>query len=230
MLQLLDLNLSYGNAPVLTGVNLTLRQGEKLAILGPSGGGKTTLLHHIHSKLPPDSAALCVQSKALVDNLSVFHNIYMGSLARHRWPYNLLNLIWPLPSERRQVATLCQQLELTQSLSRPVTELSGGQRQRVALGRALHQKMPLLLADEPFSALDAAMSRRLLTVLDQRFSSQIMVMHDAKLACEAFDRVIGIGNGHLMFDLPAADVTEQQLSLLYQQSPPKAPDNVIESA
>ncbi len=217
MLELVDLKLSYGDTPVVTGVNFKLRQGETLAILGPSGGGKTTLLHHIYQSLPKSSTALCVQSKALVDNLSVFHNIYMGALDRHLWLYNLLNLVWPFPKQRSAISLLCQELELELPLHKPVTQLSGGQRQRVAIGRALYQKASVLLADEPFSALDGEMSRRLLATLKASFSTQVVVMHDANLAREAFDRVVGIAQGTVLFDLPAAEVNESVLAMLYKQ-------------
>ncbi|MGI2260336.1 ATP-binding cassette domain-containing protein [Shewanella sp. GXUN23E] len=217
MLKLTAERIGYGEQTVLERVSLSIEEGERIAILGPSGGGKTSLLHALYRRLPAGKAALCVQSHALVDNLSVFHNVYMGALGRHNWLYNLATLIWPGRRHRCEVAQICTQLELAVPLTGAVTQLSGGQRQRLALARALYQQRRVLLADEPFSALDARMTDRLLTCINRTFDTQIMVMHDASLACRAFDRVVGIARGQIEFDLPAAQVTPSMLTALYQQ-------------
>ena len=202
---------------VIFDLSLTINEGEKVAIIGPSGAGKSSLLHHIYKQLQA-SAALCSQRQGLVDNLSIYHNIFMGALARHHWLFNLMNLIRPFKQELSNVAALCQQLELEQPLIKKVDKLSGGQRQRVTLARALYQQQALFIGDEPFSALDPLMASRLLETILKRHKTVIMVMHDRELAMSAFDRVIALDKGYLVIDSQQQSIDQQKITALYQTS------------
>ena len=202
---------------VIFDLSLTINEGEKVAIIGPSGAGKSSLLHHIYQQLQT-SAALCSQRQGLVDNLSIYHNIFMGALARHHWLFNLVNLIRPFKQELNNITSLCQQLELDQPLAKKVGQLSGGQRQRVALARALYQHQDIFIGDEPFSALDPLMASRLLETVLTRHKSVIMVVHDRELAMSAFDRVIALDKGRLVLDSQQQSVDQQQITALYQTS------------
>jgi phosphonate transport system ATP-binding protein len=200
---------------VIFDLSLTINEGENVAIIGPSGAGKSSLLHHIYQQLQT-SAALCSQRQGLVDNLSIYHNIFMGALARHHWLFNLVNLIRPFKKDLNAVAALCQQLELDQPLAKKVDQLSGGQRQRVALARALYQQQYTFIGDEPFSALDPLMKSRLLDIVLAQHKSVIMVVHDRELAINAFDRVIALDKGRLVLDSQQQSVDQQQITALYQ--------------
>jgi phosphonate transport system ATP-binding protein len=202
---------------VIFDLSLTISEGEKVAIIGPSGAGKSSLLHYIYQQLQTN-AALCSQRQGLVDNLSIYHNIFMGALARHHWLYNLVNLIRPFKQDLSNIAVLCQQLELDQLLAKKVDQLSGGQRQRVALARALYQQQDIFIGDEPFSALDPLMASRLLDTVLARHKSVIMVVHDRELAMNAFDRVIALDRGRLVLDSRQQSVNQQQITQLYQSS------------
>jgi len=233
MLTLANLNLHYDKAAgansrkktgknkrstqVIFDLSLTINEGEKVAIIGPSGAGKSSLLHHIYQALIT-RAALCSQRQGLVDNLSIYHNIFMGALARHHWLYNLVNLMRPFKQDLHDIATLCQQLELDQPLTKKVDQLSGGQRQRVALARALYQQQDIFIGDEPFSALDPLMTSRLLNTVLARHNSVIMVIHDRALAMSAFDRVIALDKGYLIFDSQQQSIDQEQITALYQTS------------
>ena len=200
---------------VIFDLSLTINEGEKVAIIGPSGAGKSSLLHHIYQQLQT-SAALCSQRQGLVDNLSIYHNIFMGALARHHWLFNLVNLIRPFKQDLHDIAALCQQLELDQPLAKKVDQLSGGQRQRVVLARALYQQQDTFIGDEPFSALDPLMKSRLLDTVLVRHKSVIMVVHDRELAITAFDRVIALDKGRLVLDSQQQSIDQQQITALYQ--------------
>lgn len=202
---------------VIFDLSLTINEGEKIAIIGPSGAGKSSLLHHLYQRLQ-DRAALCSQRQGLVDNLSIYHNVFMGALARHHWLFNLVNLIRPFKQDLNNIAELCQQLELDQPLAKKVDKLSGGQRQRVALARALYQQQELFIGDEPFSALDPLMTARLLKTVLAQHKSVIMVMHDRVLAMSAFDRVIALDKGRLVIDSKQECVNQQQITKLFQAS------------
>ncbi|MGL1957561.1 MAG: ATP-binding cassette domain-containing protein [Colwellia sp.] len=202
---------------VIFDLSLTINEGERVAIIGPSGAGKSSLLQHLYQKLQAN-AALCSQKQGLVDNLSIYHNVFMGALARHHWLFNIVNLIRPFKQNLNDISSLCQQLELDQPLTKKVDKLSGGQRQRVALARALYQQQALFIGDEPFSALDPLMTSRLLKIVFAQHKSVIMVMHDKALAMNAFDRIIALNKGHLVLDSKQARIDQQQLIKLYQTS------------
>ena len=202
---------------VIFDLSLTINEGEKVAIIGPSGAGKSSLLHHLYGSLQ-GRAALCSQRQGLVDNLSIYHNVFMGALARHHWLYNLINLIKPFKQNLNDITALCQQLELDQPLEKKVDKLSGGQRQRVALARALYQQQEIFIGDEPFSALDPLMTSRLLETVLAKHNSVIMVMHDRELAMTAFDRVIALDKGRLVLDSKQQSINLQQITQLFQTS------------
>jgi phosphonate transport system ATP-binding protein len=221
MLDLVKCDIGYGPRIVLEQFSLSLQAGERVAILGPSGSGKSTLLKHLHRALKP-TASFCAQSETLVDNLSVYHNVFMGALGRHNALYNMANLLLPFRKERLAVNTLCQGLELDCPLRQQVAYLSGGQRQRVALGRAIYQHQPTFLGDEPFSALDPAMGLRLLKQVFDAHESVICVLHDPEMAITHFDRILLLQHGVKIFDGPANSLDEAQLQACYHQEIPLA--------
>ena len=214
LLDVCDLSLSYGQKKVLERISFALHSGEKLAIVGRSGAGKSTLLKHIYQELA-STATYCSQSQGLVDNLSVFHNIYMGALARHHWLTNSVNLLLPLPKPKAEIARLCHALALDMPLSTPVSRLSGGQRQRVAIARACYQQQTVFVGDEPFSALDPVMAEQLLSWVLAKHSTSIMVLHNQHLALAHFDRIIGLKEGSIAFDLPVSALNVDDLAAFY---------------
>src|SRR5215471_2142673 len=97
-IRLEGISAGYDGVPVLHDIRLSIEPGERVAIMGRSGAGKTTLLNTIYRNYV-DSVALIPQASALVANLSVFHNVFMGRLDRHTTLYNLRTLIWPPAAE-----------------------------------------------------------------------------------------------------------------------------------
>lgn len=215
MLMLNNLVVSFDDNVVLNIDSLSISAGEKVAIIGPSGSGKSTLVHHIYELLRP-TAALCSQRQGLVENLSVFHNIFMGALDRHSWLYNLINLALPFNKPQLQIRTIMDTLELDCPITQNVVNLSGGQRQRVALGRALFQQQSLFIGDEPFSAVDPIMGQRLLRHVFAAHESVIMVLHDTSMALANFDRVIGLQGGKKVLDCTSKNLNATMLKDFYQ--------------
>ncbi|MCL2920139.1 ATP-binding cassette domain-containing protein [Shewanella litorisediminis] len=214
MLVIDRLSLDYGGREVIKDLSVVLHSGQKVAILGASGAGKSTLLAHIHRQLK-DTAALCAQSQGLVENLSLYHNIYMGALGRHHGLYNLANLLWPFKAPLAEVNALCRTLELEMSPSTLVSRLSGGQRQRVAIGRALYQHQPIFLGDEPVSALDPAMADRIIRHITASHATVVMVLHNRHQALTHFDRILGLKKGQLVLDADASALTLADLDAFY---------------
>ena len=136
--------------------------------------------------------AWCPQAGSLVPMLSVFHNIYMGALARHSTLYNLRTLLLPSAAEKHAVGELAQTLGLEDKLFTSVDRLSGGQAQRVALGRALYTRRPVLLADEPVSSLDEHQGLTLLRHTLAQHTTAVVALHDRSLALACCQRIIGL--------------------------------------
>ena len=205
---------SYNGRVVLRDISLTVRPGERVALVGESGAGKSTLLNLLYQQHQA-RAALIHHDPALVWTLSVFHNVYIGSLHRHKSLYNLLNLVRPRSREVERVRPVLQRLGLEDKIFTPAGELSGGQRQRTAVGRALYQGRDVLLGDEPVSAVDVHQARAVLTAINEAHDTVILAMHDVDLALAFTDRVIGLKGGHIALDSPTSGLKQSDLDSLY---------------
>ncbi|VAW57180.1 ABC transporter, ATP-binding protein [hydrothermal vent metagenome] len=218
MIQLNSINVSYENKRVLSNINLHIRAGQKLALIGHSGSGKSTLLKTLYENIDKPQikdTAFIPQDYGLVQNLSVFHNVYMGQLGKRPTWYNLINLIKPLAEPVAEVTDILAQLQLKDKLFEPVAQLSGGQQQRTAIARAIIQSGSMLLADEPFSSLDEKQSHRVMTLLCQHFKTLVFSLHDVDIALKYCDRIIGLSQGETVIDVAANDVTRSDLLELY---------------
>jgi phosphonate transport system ATP-binding protein len=217
LLQLVNEDLGYDQSLVLHGISIAIQEGDRIALIGESGAGKSTLLTAIQARLHEQSA-LVPQNPGLVGSLSVFHNIYMGRLHRHPTWYNLLNLAWPRRREIAAIQPLVQRLGLEEKLFEPAGELSGGQQQRVGVCRALHQGGALVLGDEPVSAVDSHQARTVLDALHEHFETVVLAMHDVELALSYASRIIGLKDGGIALDRPAAGLRVSDLDFLYKIS------------
>jgi len=212
---------------ILPRLTLTLHEGERIALLGQSGTGKSTLLTELRQRLERQ-AAWCPQHHGLVPQLAVYHNVFMGRLPEYSALANLWNLVRPLRRPWQEVAALCEELGLDGLLRRPVGELSGGQRQRVAIARALYQARPLFLGDEPVASVDPHQALRLLELIDARHATSVVALHQRELALTHFDRVWGLRDGRLVIDARSEDLSLADLDALYpdahepQQTAPAA--------
>lgn len=207
--------LGYANDDVLTVHSLCIARGEKVALLGISGSGKTTLLQSLYRQQQPYTA-YCPQQLGLVDILSVFHNIYMGSLQRHRLIYNIWNLVSPRPRELTEISLLCDQLKLGSKLRTSIDQLSGGQRQRTALARSLYRQADIFLGDEPVSAVDSYQAETLLQLVNDKHQTVVIALHDREQALTHFDRIIGLRQGEIVIDEKTANLREQDLAGIYR--------------
>ncbi|MDR9432606.1 MAG: ATP-binding cassette domain-containing protein [Spiribacter sp.] len=207
----------YGGSPVLGPIDLNIKPGEHVALVGRSGAGKSTLLALLHDRRRRD-IALMPQDLGLVDTLSVFHNVYMGQLAAHSSGYNLINLLRPFRQQVLAVRGVLEPLDMEASIWTRTGELSGGQRQRVAVARSLFQRGNVLLADEPVSALDGPRSETVMQALTSQYSTTIIAMHDLALARRYANRLIGIRHGAIALDTPADSVSVGALDALYSSN------------
>jgi len=231
MFKLSKLDLTYGDKNVLSDISLSIQPGEVVALVGESGCGKSTLMAHLRS-LKPKQVAWCPQQNGLVPALSVFHNIYAGTLDTHNTLYNLRTLVWPSVAELNKVAKIADKLALSKQLKISVDQLSGGQQQRVNIARAMIQSRPVFLGDEPVSALDEYQGPSIMRTIIAEHETCVFALHDLDLALSCCRRIIGIGNhngiGRILFDTNAEDIRDQQLAQIYHHHP--APGHTKEHA
>lgn len=215
LFDLQDIDVAYADHLALQSITLSIEPGEKVAIVGPSGAGKTTLLHKLY-ELQPAQCAMIHQHYALVPQLSVLHNIYIGRLDRHSAWTNLRNLIRPHPSIIDEVAPILSLLGMSDKRTAKIDALSGGQRQRVAVGRALYHGGGIILADEPVASLDPLQGEKILTTIFDTEKTVVAALHSVTFALQFAQRVIGLCRGQIRFDQPTDRLDPMQISNLYQ--------------
>lgn len=210
-----DETVGYRDKAVLRNVSFSIEPGDRIALVGESGVGKTTLLRLIYEKCQ-GRAALVPQDHGLVEALSVFHNVYMGRLHEYSVWRNFRNLLFPARADIAAVEPLLDDLRLVDKLRTPVGELSGGQKQRTAVGRAMFNRGDILIADEPVSSVDEHQAREILSLINSRKDTVVLAMHDRALAIEFASRLIGLKYGRVVFDAPSAGLKPEDLDSLYK--------------
>lgn len=201
LVELRKTTAGYAGRAVLHDVDLSIRSGERIAVMGRSGAGKTTLLNLLHERLA-DRVALIPQTSALVKTLPVFHNVYMGRLDRRPVWYNLRTLIWPARSDVVEIEGVLSIVGLGDKLFAKAGTLSGGQQQRTSVARAIYNAQPIVIGDEPVSALDRVQAGAILAELCRRHQTVIVALHDIPLALSHTDRVVVIEAGSIVLDAP----------------------------
>ena len=218
ILETKNLRKIYGSGDTevraLDGVNLTVENGEFVAVVGTSGSGKSTLLHMLGGLDRPTSGQVIVDGKDIStlkdEALTIFRRRKIGFVFQN---YNLVpvlnvheNIVLPIHLDGAGVDTayvdqIIQVLGLESKLQNLPNNLSGGQQQRVAIARALAAKPAIILADEPTGNLDSKTSQdvmSLLKVTSQKFSQTIvMITHNEEIAQMA-DRIIRIEDGRIV--------------------------------
>lgn len=211
MLSLIDVTWLYEHLPMR--FTLAAERGEQIAILGPSGAGKSTLLNLIagfinpasgtillgdedHTRTPPARrpVSMLFQENNLFTHLTVRQNIGLGL-----HPGLKLNA-----AQREKLNEIAATMGLESLLERLPDQLSGGQRQRVALARCLVREQPLLLLDEPFSALDPALRQEMLALVQSVCRRQqltlLMVSHSVEDAARIAERALVVAEGRIAWD------------------------------
>ncbi|MEE1782061.1 ABC transporter ATP-binding protein [Streptomyces sp. SP17BM10] len=208
-LSVVDLHATHGRSPVLSGIDLTVEEGALACILGPSGCGKSTLLRVVAGFHPAASGSVVLHGRTLDDGRARVaaerRNIGLvpqdGALFPHLTVAGNIGFGLPRAERRARVAELLELVGLAGFGDRRPHQLSGGQQQRVALARALAPRPGLLLLDEPFAALDAALRaelrREVAATLRKAGTTAILVTHDQDEALAFADTVAVLRDGRI---------------------------------
>jgi len=225
----------------LRGVTLSLQAGERVAVIGPSGAGKTTLLRLAAASLRPTEGGVQVlsedpwalgaaelrrlrarvgmvhQSPPIPPQQRVVTAILAGRLGTTPAWRAMLSLL--IPSDIAGAHEALSRFDLGERLFDRCDQLSGGQLQRVGIARVVYQRPELILADEPVSALDPTLAHaaigQLVAQSDSTGATLCASLHAVDLALRWFPRIVGMRAGELVFDCPAASVTQEMLADLY---------------
>ncbi|RTL62643.1 MAG: ATP-binding cassette domain-containing protein [Hyphomicrobiales bacterium] len=214
VLSLKDASTSYDGRAVLRGIDLEVRPSETVAVMGRSGAGKSTLLKLLYMQRPED-IALVPQAASLVEALSVFHNVYSGRLDRYSTVANLQTLVWPSAQRVSEIRDILGEVGLEAQMFQKAGTLSGGQQQRVSLARALYNGRPILLADEPVSALDRVQGSNLLKLIKARHPTAVIILHDVQQALDYADRIVVLDDGRKVVDAPASTLSAPDLIMRF---------------
>ena len=182
--------------------------------MGRSGAGKSTLLKLLYMQRP-EAIALVPQAASLVETLSVFHNVYSGRLDRYSTWANMRTLVWPKAQCVSEIRDILCDVGLEAQMYQKAGTLSGGQQQRVSLARAIYNGRPILLADEPVSALDRVQGGNLLKLIKSRHATAVIILHDVQQALVHADRIILLDEGRKVVDAPASTQSAQDLIMRF---------------
>ena len=222
----------FGAVTALIDINIHLRKGEVLALLGDNGAGKSTLLKILCGFQPPDTGRILLngeevtlksvdqarslgidvvyQDLALVDELTVYHNMFLKREV----------VRWPLLNNRAMRKIARQRLDDMgiglKSVDLEVARLSGGQRQAIAIARAIYSDAKVLLLDEPLAAMGAKEAALILDLIRDLKTkgdvSVIVIAHNYGQVLEIADRVNLLQHGEITFDKPSKDTSVQELN------------------
>ncbi|ANR78726.1 thiamine ABC transporter ATP-binding protein [Kosakonia sacchari] len=211
MLRLTDVTWLYHHLPMRFSLSVT--QGEQIAVLGPSGAGKSTLLNLIAGFLTPASGTITIAgedhthttpSQRPVSMLFQENNLFTHLTVRQNIGLGLNPGLKLNRDQQHKLEQIAETMGLESLLARLPEQLSGGQRQRVALARCLVREQPVLLLDEPFSALDPALRQEMLALVQDVCRRQqltlLMVSHSVEDAARIAERSLVIADGRIAWD------------------------------
>lgn len=242
MLEIKNLTVEYGNFRAIDNISFTVKDGEFVAVIGSSGGGKSSLMKAINLLVKPKSGSIKIdgeemtelssrklrmkrrkigfvfQDYNLIDRLSVIENVLTGRLGYKSSLKSLLGIF--SKEEYKNAEKALEKVGLSEKLFVRGDELSGGQKQRVAIAKALVQEPKIILADEPVASLDVNSSKIIMEYFKEINRVQgitvIINIHDVNIALKYADRVIALKKGKIVFDGKGSEITDDVLKRVYE--------------
>ena len=228
----------------LRNIQISIHEGEKIALLGKSGAGKSTLISIANGSLKPTKGKVKWNGKnlnslnrndrieigtlwqdlRLINELNVGQNVNSGALGRHNLFWAICNLIG-IPEIQSCISCLKAAGLPKELITSQLSKISEGQKQRVAIARLLRQQAKIILADEPLSSLDPQLSEEIISLLLNKKiihfcnipKTYLISIHQPEFI-RYFSRVIGLDKGEILFDLPTNKVSNAELKCLYKKN------------
>lgn len=247
MVNMKNLTLGYKKQKILKELNLKIKKGEFVGIIGSSGAGKSTLLMSVtggikvfegdfevlglnldgikkkHLIKLREQVGVIFQGYHLVDRLSVLDNVVSGMLKDI--PLTRAILKYYKEKDLKKAKEYMDIVDITEHAKKRCDELSGGQRQRVAIARALAAEPKIILADEPVSALDPKSATKVMEVLkrvNKKYGVTVITnLHQLEYAKDYCERIIGINNGMMVFDGGSKKLTDKKVEEIYAKNKKK---------
>ena len=234
-----DVSFEAEGNKIIQHVSLSVKTGERVAILGASGAGKTTLLRLLAAQIKPNTGEIFLygentsdldsgeklsryvgvinQQYDLIQELSVRNNVMAGNLGRWGMWRSMLSLLSTIDSDIGTRAL--ERVGLSDKTHQRLSRLSGGEQQRVAVARLIVQDPLLIIADEPVASLDPTRAFEVMSLLHNITSptdkTLISALHSYDLTTHFFERVIGLKRGEVSFDMPVKKLSKDDLEKLY---------------
>lgn len=207
MIKTKDLCVSYGNTLAVNKLNISIKKGEKVSVVGKSGCGKTSLLHVLAGLVEPSSGEVTISSKKALDRdqtaiILQKDGLFPWKNVEDNMLLGIINSKENKVTKDQKVRTILSELGILEYKHKYLKELSGGQRQRVAIGRALIQSPDLLLMDEPTGSLDMITKEEfqdsLHDLFDHHSMTSIIVTHDIEEAIYLGEKILIMDQGELI--------------------------------
>ena len=234
-----DLSLRIGKKQLLDSVSISIKAGERVAIVGPNGAGKTTLLKCLLGLIPNNHDSVQIQNVKIAElsRQDIARTMgYVPQQLSEEIPFTVLEFIMMsryshatggiLPSDpegERIAKQVTQRLDIQHLENQSMSTLSGGERQKINLAAALAKDTPILILDEPAAHLDPAQRDSIQQTLREIGHSNkktiLAVTHDLNWAATDFDRIIGMANGQIIADAPPAEfITSENLHHIFRST------------
>lgn len=243
LIDIRDVSKVYDSGTVgLKNINLTIKKGEFVVVVGLSGAGKSTLLRTINRMHDVTDGDILIEGKSiihykgkelrnlrrkigmifqnfnLVKRSSVQRNVLSGRVGYYSTFKSVLGLF--SKKDKQKAIEALKQVKMVDKLYSRADELSGGQQQRVAIARALMQDPKIMLADEPIASLDPLTTKTVmdeLKDLNRKLGITVIVnLHSVPLAMQYADRIVGLRAGQLVYDKPIEEVQETDFDSIYE--------------
>ena len=205
IVEIKNLNFEYNGETILKDINLTIEKGDYLAIIGPNGGGKTTLIKLVLGLLKPTSGTIVLQTKkngyvpqytnfSLDIPITILDVVLQGRLSRYKFFYS--------KKDREIAFEKLKLVGMEHSANKKISDLSGGERQRILIARALVSNPDILILDEPTSAIDIKGQKEIYQILKKLPMTKIIISHDINILLEGVNKVAWVSKTLILHNTP----------------------------
>jgi len=205
IIEIKNVTFSYNGEKVLKNINLTVKKGDYLAVIGPNGGGKSTLIKLILGLLKPTKGKITLHTSkigyvpqytnfSLDIPISVLDVVLQGRVKKYKFFYN--------EEDKKEALEKLKIVKMFEYKDKKISDLSGGQRQRVLIARAMVSNPDILILDEPTSAIDVQGQKEIYDILKELKITKIMISHDLNFLLEGVNKVAWVNKTLVLHDAP----------------------------